>query len=661
MTEFKRNFYFADQAKSCETGGHKFQVWPGMVARINRFERADESEGAINYYDMPGMLLDTTSKVVRQQSCYEVIKTHKRTSKGDAFKKACLKDLVGSTILTQYNKENYRIDDIDFDNSPLSKFDKRGVETSYVEYYQTQYNIKIKDPKQPLFICRPKKKQAGEQRNISLIPELCMPTGLTDSMRTDFKIMRDLAQFTRLSPDDRYKRYQSTNELFQKNQQIKDAMKAWGIRFAKDGFAKATGFKIKPQDIVMSKKGAPTTQKGDEKADWDRALKSNSLLVAPPNLKKWVFLCANKKAEKEATEFVKCIVKTCEQQGWKVSKPKVEFCDDKVMVKQVRSYVDEGIEFMFCFVPRERKDHYDAVKKVCLQSGVASQFVKERTIKKNMQAVATKVALQMACKFGGEPWSVAMPPHINKKPVMYVGIDVYHDTAKKNDSVFGLVGSLNNRVTRWYSTHQILSQTEETPGQAVRQMIKLALGAYKAANGYLPGNIVIYRDGVGDTDLPRVKYQEIDTIKSELEKIAQNSGEEGLDEIKMTFCVVQKRIDHKMLAIKSSGCENPPAGTILDTVITKNIWYDFFLVSQLTRQGTVTPIHINVLHDHVGLPAEKLQLLTFKLCHLYYNWPGTVRVPAPVQYAHKYAQLIGDSVHAGVEVEASMKDKLFYL
>ena len=102
-----------------------------MIARINRFERADESEGAINYYDMPGMLLDTTSKVVRQQSCYEVIKTHKRSSKGDAFKKACLKDLVGSTILTQYNKENYRIDDIDFENSPLSKFDKRGVETSY--------------------------------------------------------------------------------------------------------------------------------------------------------------------------------------------------------------------------------------------------------------------------------------------------------------------------------------------------------------------------------------------------------------------------------------------------------------------------------------------------------------------------------------------------
>jgi aubergine-like protein len=86
-----------------------------------------------------------------------------------------------------------------------------------------------------------------------------------------------------------------------------------------------------------------------------------------------------------------------------------------------------------------------------------------------------------------------------------------------------------------------------------------------------------------------------------------------------------------------------------------------FLVAQHTRQGSAVPIHINVLYDTVGLPAEKLQLVTFKLCHLCYNWPGTVRVPAPVQYAHKYAQLIGDSVHAGVEIDANMKNKLFYL
>lgn len=57
--------------------------------------------------------------------------------------------------------------------------------------------------------------------------------------------------------------------------------------------------------------------------------------------------------------------------------------------------------------------------------------------------------------------------------------------------------------------------------------------------------------------------------------------------------------------------------------------YDFFVVSQHVRQGTVSPTHYIVVHDEVGLPPERMQILSYKLTHLYYNWPGTVRVPAP--------------------------------
>ena len=94
--------------------------------------------------------------------------------------------------------------------------------------------------------------------------------------------------------------------------------------------------------------------------------------------------------------------------------------------------------------------------------------------------------------------------------------------------------------------------------------------------------------------------------------------------------------------------------------------YDFLLVSQKVRQGTVTPatvytfllpdaifrlacrfrsfkkkvkiypkVHYNIIYDTTKLGADKFQRLSYKLTHLYFNWPGTVRVPAPCQYAHK--------------------------
>ena len=32
----------------------------------------------------------------------------------------------------------------------------------------------------------------------------------------------------------------------------------------------------------------------------------------------------------------------------------------------------------------------------------------------------------------------------------------------------------------------------------------------------------------------------------------------------------------------------------------------------------------------------------YKLCYLYYNWSGSIKVPAPVHYAKKLAFMVGD-------------------
>lgn len=57
--------------------------------------------------------------------------------------------------------------------------------------------------------------------------------------------------------------------------------------------------------------------------------------------------------------------------------------------------------------------------------------------------------------------------------------------------------------------------------------------------------------------------------------------------------------------------------------------FDFFIVSQSVRQGTVSPTHYNVIHDDMRWPAERVHKLTYWLTHLYYNWPVCCKISIP--------------------------------
>ena len=88
-----------------------------------------------------------------------------------------------------------------------------------------------------------------------------------------------------------------------------------------------------------------------------------------------------------------------------------------------------------------------------------------------------------------------------------------------------------------------------------------------------------------------------------IEKVFQQAG---MKEVKFAFIIVSKRIKTKFFRDK----ENPHSGTIVDDVVTLNersvvsivprlamffSRYDFFLVSQSVRQGTVNPTNYNVI------------------------------------------------------------------
>ena len=177
---------------------------------------------------------EVSHKVLRTDTVYDQIQDIARRD-GTNYRRSCEKALLGTICLTKYNNRTYKIDDVDFDQNPLSTFiNCHGQEESFVSYYQKNYGQQIKDHKQPLLIHRPKRKTVEEEESgklIALVPELCNMTGLTESMKSDFKVMKDVAMFTRITPSQRQVAMQKFLDNVADSAEASAHLLNWGLRF----------------------------------------------------------------------------------------------------------------------------------------------------------------------------------------------------------------------------------------------------------------------------------------------------------------------------------------------------------------------------------------------------------------------------------------------
>ena len=69
---------------------------------------------------------------------------------------------------------------------------------------------------------------------------------------------------------------------------------------------------------------------------------------------------------------------------------------------------------------------------------------------KNTLSICRKIVLQIAAKMGLELWRVEIPKSLPKH-TMLIGIDVYHKTKLKWNSVAALVATMNDSFSKFYS------------------------------------------------------------------------------------------------------------------------------------------------------------------------------------------------------------------
>jgi aubergine len=93
------------------------------------------------------------------------------------------------------------------------------------------------------------------------------------------------------------------------------------------------------------------------------------------------------------------------------------------------------------------------------------------------------------------------------------------------------------------------------------------------------------------------------------------------------------------------------AGSVIFDELAKNNTMDFHLVSQHVenQDGTSAPTQYRIAYrNRFHLSEGALAQFTFEQCFNYYNWAGSVRIPAPLQCAVKLSKLVGESVQQNV-------------
>lgn len=105
-------------------------------------------------------------------------------------------------IYSRYNNKTYRIDDIEWNLHPSDTFERKdGSKISFKEYYETRYNLKVLDDKQPMLVSKLKARdmKKGEKGPRMLLPELCSITGKACGHKVSYHV--NMLQWFAVRPD----------------------------------------------------------------------------------------------------------------------------------------------------------------------------------------------------------------------------------------------------------------------------------------------------------------------------------------------------------------------------------------------------------------------------------------------------------------------------
>lgn len=261
---------------------------------------------------------------------------------------------------------------------------------------------------------------------------------------------------------------------------------------------------------------------------------------------------------------------------------------------------------------------------------------------KGILSITSKVAIQMSCKAGGAPWLVENHvPYFNKRNFAYSAIS---SSKGKGGFTISFVGTTNNSCSEVYSNYIIkIPKREKIDGFILKKWFVNWIKTYYMKNKQLPDTLILYRESTGHSLIKSVLQHEMDVLKASIDEVKKKAKKANYDP-EIVYIVVNKKINSRFFDVGGNQLFNPEPGSIVVEEMSVDDRFDFHLVAQKVTQGTSTPSHYIVAYDSSEIPQEDLIRFTYEQCYNYYNWQGSVKVPACLQCANKLSKLAGESI-----------------
>ncbi|XP_065335603.1 piwi-like protein Siwi [Cloeon dipterum] len=577
--------------------------------------------------------VDLVHMVIRPDTAFELYQVMQSRSKNSnaVFKEA----IVGEHVVTMYNGRVYKVKDVTFKFNPMTEFNSNDGPTTFVHFYHQKYGVSIVNKKQPLLMAHILS-EGKEKSVVYLVPELCYLTGFTSENRRDFFLMRNIYDEISTTPKVGQLKVGQFVKTFSeaKNEKVQEILREWKLSFGSE----MVSFKGRhlPAELAKVRSGRnPSSARN--LFDWSEDFRTYRMLHCMP-IKKWAVLVPAQHV-KASDRFIICLQSTCAALGITLAKPfiiQIESDEVNCYLRELKKlFAKERPQIVVFILACNRKDKYSAIKKYCtVEHGVASQVLTVKSMDQKYDfPVAKRLAVQLNCKVGGTPWSVEVPLTLG----MVIGVDMSVDTRNRNSTFCSVVASFDSDFSRFHSaTFEFATGDFEQMSVQLCEHVTMALQNFKLQHHNLPKVIILYRDGVANRKLQHIFHRELPLMQKWLNEVYKGS------EWRLTYVVVNK---HSNTKIYANGNANPPTGTVVDTCITNPDRYDFLLLSGQTQRKAASFTHYNVLFDNTSLTPDRLQRLTYKMTHLYFNMKGTVRVPAPLRYASRLVAVVSNILH----------------